>query len=35
MEDYGSQLDVSGKLAEEELNAVVAADAVPVIASEM
>lgn len=33
-EDYGSQLDVSGKLAQEELNAVMAADAVLVIASE-
>jgi hypothetical protein len=32
--DYGSQLDVSGRLAEEELNAVMAADAVLVIASE-
>jgi len=34
MEDYGSQLDVSGKLAEEELNAVMVADAVLVVASE-
>ena len=34
VEDYGSQLDVSGKLAEEELNAVIAADAVLVVASE-
>lgn len=32
--DYGSQLDVSGKLAQAELNAVMAADAVLVIASE-
>lgn len=34
MGDYGSQLDVSGKLAQKELNAVMAADAVLVIASE-
>lgn len=34
VEDYGSQLDVSGESAQEELNAVMAADAVLVIASE-
>ena len=34
VEDYGSQLDVSGKLAQDELDAVIAADAVLVIASE-
>ncbi len=33
-EAYGSQFDVSGELAEEELSAVLAADAVLVIASE-
>ena len=33
-ENYGSQIDASGKLAKDELNAVMAADAVLVIASE-
>ena len=33
-ENYGSQLDASGKLAKDELNAVMTADAVLVIASE-
>ncbi len=34
VEVYGSQFDVSGELAEEELSAFLAADAVLVIASE-
>ncbi|HZW43047.1 MAG TPA: hypothetical protein VFF32_01465 [Dermatophilaceae bacterium] len=33
VEHYGAQLDVSGRLAQEDLNAVMAADAVLVIAS--